>query len=914
MNLPNGQRWTILSPLLDELLDLPPPARAARLEALRAQETTLADELEELLDAADKAAAASFLAARVSRPVPGDEALVGTRIGAYVIEGPLGQGGAGSVWRARRADGRFDGEVAIKLLHLSLMGRAGAQRFEREGAILARLRHPHIAGLLDAGVLPSGQPYLVIELVEGQRIDEHCDQRRLNVEQRLALFDDVLSAVAHAHNHLVIHRDIKPGNILVTPDGRVKLLDFGIAKLMERDFGDETLTAQGQRSMTPGYAAPEQIRGEQVTTATDIYALGVLLHQLLSGRHPLDPQTGTLPTDWMRATVEHGPAPLSRAAAAGEDWAQGRAAACATPWPKLQRQLQGDLENIVALALRKRPSERYQTAAAFADDLRRHRASEPVSARPASLTYRFGKFARRHRAMLGAGLLLLISLGAGLTGTLMQARRAEQQAARAERERDHALRELAYTQSSGEFISFLLQEGDEKPFTAETLLARAETVIAQQFGTEPAQHAHLSLLVANLYGQAGLPAKSRPMLEQALQSAEKVHDAGLTAGIECQLAQDHASEGDFAQAQKLLEDALTRLQADLEREPSKRAICLQARSEVAFRQGDTKAALADAKASIEAMPPDQLGPTGRYGEMSVVLYATLASALNKAGQPAEAVKASRHAIDSLDAMGRGHTRQAIGLYNNLGVQLSRGGQTAEAEQAIQQALSISKGFGDVEPRLEGNYAIRLVDLGRGSEAVPLMQHAVQEIEARGDKRSAAVLMIQGAQAWCQSGDLAGCEQQLARTEAQLKANVPPGSPTFSGLAMSRAQLALRRGQTEAARDLLLQAVAGFDAAHDQSRMGIRALTLLARTQSQLGDLDKAQASADRAVTEARAALSGFGHSEWLGSALAARAMVQQARGEPQEALRTRQQALEELQATLNDAAPAIVELRQLMGR
>ena len=236
MTAPEPERWKQLSPLLDELLDLPGEGRALRIEALRAHDPGLATEVAALLDDAACADAAQFLAGSAHRASDeqgvGVATLKGQRIGAYVFEAALGHGGTGTVWRAHRADGRFEGAVAIKLLHLSLLGRAGAQRFEREGAILARLSHPHIARLLDAGVTPSGQPYLVLELVEGLRIDRHCDDRRLSVERRLALFNDVLAAVAHAHSHGVIHRDIKPTNILVTPAGVVKLLDFGIVKLL----------------------------------------------------------------------------------------------------------------------------------------------------------------------------------------------------------------------------------------------------------------------------------------------------------------------------------------------------------------------------------------------------------------------------------------------------------------------------------------------------------------------------------------------------------------------------------------------------------------------------------------------------------------------------------------------------------
>jgi len=291
MIVPDAERWQRLSPLLDDLLDLDPAQRRARLDALRAGDAALADELASLVADAEQAEQAQFLAGTAAPPPPDDAAaatLAGQRIGAYVLESPIGQGGTGTVWRARRADGRFEGAVAFKLLHPSLVGRTGALRFEREGKVLARLTHPNIAHLLDAGITPGGQPYLVLEFVDGERIDHHCDNARMDVAARVALFRVVLEAVAHAHRHLVIHRDIKPGNILVDAEGRVKLLDFGIAKLLQAEGAPDAddLTRDGHRALTPDYAAPEQLRGDEVSTATDVYALGVLLYQLLAGRHP----------------------------------------------------------------------------------------------------------------------------------------------------------------------------------------------------------------------------------------------------------------------------------------------------------------------------------------------------------------------------------------------------------------------------------------------------------------------------------------------------------------------------------------------------------------------------------------------------------------------------------------------------
>jgi tetratricopeptide (TPR) repeat protein len=431
---PDRARWPVLSPLIDELLDLPEAARAQRLAALRAQDPGLADELQPWLQEMAGLTDSGFLQAP-ARPAESAEpdgaepagepaSQADQRVGAYTLVRELGRGGMGSVWLARRTDGRYEGEVAIKFLQAGPFAAAGgARRFEREGRILARLAHPHIARLLDAGHVEGtgpggGQPYLVLEYVPGVPIDSHCQAQALPLAARLRLFLHVLDAVAHAHNRLILHRDLKPSNILVTPAGEVKLLDFGIAKLL--DPGDTAeLTQQAGNAYTLQYAAPEQLQGGEVTTATDVYALGVLLFKLLSGRLPLPGEGADRLALW-KAVVEQ-PAPrLSDsllASAAGERQA---------------RALRGDLDTIVAQALKKRPAERYANAAALAEDLQRHLAHLPILARPDAWAYRAAKFLRRHRMAVGAGSVAALALAASTAVALSEARQARQQQAQAE--------------------------------------------------------------------------------------------------------------------------------------------------------------------------------------------------------------------------------------------------------------------------------------------------------------------------------------------------------------------------------------------------------------------------------------------------------------------------------------------------
>src|SRR5262245_1811482 len=352
------ERWRAVGPYLDHALDLPIEERAGWLEFVRSQDEVLAADLRALLAEHDALHESRFLERSVPLPPQtGLTALTGQAVGAYRLVSRIGQGGMGSVWLAERCDGRFEGRAAIKLLNLALMGREGQERFRREGTILARLTHPHIAHLVDAGVSPTGQPYLVLEHVEGQRIDRYCDEHRLDVDARLRLFLDVVDAVAHAHANLIVHRDLKPANVLVRVDGTVKLLDFGIAKLLEggaqsgapRPPEATALTREGGGALTPEFAAPEQLTGGQVTTATDVYALGVLLYGLLSGQHPAGADVRS-PADLVRAIVDTEPRRVSDAVCSqGEDQhalAQ-HAANCGSAPPKLRRRLQGDLDTIV---------------------------------------------------------------------------------------------------------------------------------------------------------------------------------------------------------------------------------------------------------------------------------------------------------------------------------------------------------------------------------------------------------------------------------------------------------------------------------------------------------------------------------------------------------------------------------------
>ncbi len=485
MDALDKQRWIALSPLLDELLDLDEPARQRRLAEIRASDAATAEHLEALLmqDAALSAQgfleqpAAEQLQGGLDAPPLSAQApdLTGETLGPYVLERELGQGGMGAVWLARRADGRFEGEVAVKFLKSGLFGRGDSGRFAREGQILARLSHPHIARLLDAGLHHGHQPYLVLEYVDGLPIDRFCHVNGLDIESRVRLFLDVLSAVAHAHQRLILHRDLKPSNILVTTAGEVKLLDFGIAKLLDdatQPAAATELTQMAGSAFTPQYAAPEQVQQGDVTTATDVYALGVLLYQLLGGRHPTADDTQTH-LDRLKAVVDLVPKRLSEVASGQLDPVIARQA----------RLLRGDLDTILAKALKKAPSERYANAEQFASDLRHWLAHEPISARPDSRLYVLGRFVRRYRWSVAAGSAAVLALMGLTTLSVLQAHRAAEAEHQAQQRRQQADDLLSYM--LGEFADKLRPVGrlellDSVGSKALTYLAQDEQATPQE--------------------------------------------------------------------------------------------------------------------------------------------------------------------------------------------------------------------------------------------------------------------------------------------------------------------------------------------------------------------------------------------------------------------------------------------------
>jgi eukaryotic-like serine/threonine-protein kinase len=489
------KRWNRASKHLDDLLDLSAEEREASIDALSLLDPDVAVDVQTLLAAHRRLTSEGFLEADLSITPAGPSA--GLAVGPYVLTESIGHGGMGSVWRADRSDGRFKGSVAVKLLNPELIGKSSGDRFTREGQILAKLTHPNIARLLDAGLTATGQPFLVLELVDGSQIDRYCDAHGTRVNARLLLFLDVLAAVAHAHANLIVHRDLKPSNVLVTTGGAVKLLDFGIAKLLDAESGEDTpmLLTRGGGALTPKYAAPEQVTAGAITTATDVYALGVMLYELLTGVHPVgSPESAA---GLVRAIVEN--EPLRPSDVAPQD---------------VRAALRGDLETIIGKAMRKRPSERYASVVEFADDIRRYMQHQPISARPDSARYRAGKFMRRHRGPLTVAALVLLAVG-GLvsyyTYELRRARdRAELQAVKSAR-----MNELLTSVLRGA-DPFRTPDGREIEPTVRSLLDGSVVRIKTELADRPDLQAEMFNVIGQTYERMGLHDTAMPLLEQAL--------------------------------------------------------------------------------------------------------------------------------------------------------------------------------------------------------------------------------------------------------------------------------------------------------------------------------------------------------------------------------------------------------------
>jgi serine/threonine-protein kinase len=709
--------WQRIAALVDEALDLPEAERPAFLARVGARDPELGRELEAFL--AGEAASRGFLDGSVGaradalmRAMAGDARswdavqLEGARIGPYRVLRELGRGGMGVVLLADRVEGGFEQRVALKLVRRGLDSAEILARFAAERQILARLQHDNVARLLDGGATEAGQPYFAMEYVEGVPLTDYCEGQRLGTAGRLRLFLQVCDAVDYAHRNLVVHRDLKPSNVLVSPRGQVRLLDFGIAKVLAAapDAGGRisAVTQVEARALTPQYAAPEQLRGLPVSTSTDVYSLGVVLHELLCGRPPYRVD-GLSPAEVERLVVEKEPPPCSSAVAG-----PGTAA--------LARELRGDLDTIVAVALRKEPERRYASVGALADDVRRHLAGRPVAARGDRWTYRASKFVRRHRVGVAASAVMGLTLVGGVVATVWQAREALRQARRAEEVKRFT------------FSLFELSDPDAakgKEVTARELLERGARRVEAELAGQPELQSEMLLYLGGIYHRLSLDAEGRPLREKALALRRLAGADELAVGeAELALGASHLSLGDTARAEEHIAQALEARRRRLGEEHVSTAVARGLLGRARFQRGDA--------ASAEPLLRQAVSALRRHGPGSEDL-ATNVTALglvrHEAGDLAEAEALYREGLELRRRLfGEDHSQVATSLFNLAAVMKDRG-DLAGAEAQYRQVLAIHRRLlGDPHEVVAtdlNNLGTTLLARGRFGEAEALLRESLE---------------------------------------------------------------------------------------------------------------------------------------------------------------------------------------------
>jgi eukaryotic-like serine/threonine-protein kinase len=792
------EEWQRVKKILGDALDLDPASRGTFIAAACAGDERLRQKVETLAAAADgdwdlvDAAPAARLAAFFDEA---PRSRVGERIGAYEILSELGHGGMGMVYLAGRADDEFQKKVAIKLMRPGTASEDALRRFRSERQIAASLDHPNIARLLDGGTTGAGEPYFALEYVEGEPLIEWCNHRRLAIDDRLRLFREICAAVQHAHQGLVVHRDIKPGNIFVTSTGTPKLLDFGIAKLLQPEGAAAAPAETGtlMRLMTPEYASPEQVRGRRVTTASDVYSLGVVLYELLSGRQPYRVTTGD-PEEMIRVVCERDPERPSTAVARPD--ATGSAADAG-----LARRLRGDLDAIVLKAMRKEPELRYASADQLSEDIGRHLAGVPVLARRGTAGYRAGKFARRHRLGFAAAALVLAALAGGIVMTVREARRARAAEARAQR-RFNDVRQLANS-FLNEFHDSIKQLPGSTP--ARRLLVQKGLAYLDSLSREASEDASLLRDLADGYQRLGdlqgSPGEGSAML-------------GDMAGAQASLRKCAALREKLVASR----DALPQDRLDLARAYSRLANTFTLDGNASGAVEFSRKALAVFSAEQAANPADQ-----KVLHSIASAELTLGSSHQIANSPDDALAAFRRGLAMNQRLCASDPTDVpacrgvfVGYYKIGNLEIERD-RPVEAAAAYRDAVRIAEGFHRGEPG-NGMYQRDLAFAAGGLGAALLDQ-----------------------------GDATGAEEQF-RTESQLMrslADADPGNTNpriWLGEAVRNGGNALiARGDMTAGRArigesaAMLESVVATDPANFSARME------LAQTYRDMGKSYSAQA-------------------------------------------------------------------------
>ena len=731
--------------IFDAALDLPPREREAFVEAECGGDAALKALVDRLLaSTSDDGEASGIRAAgalegplwdRVVRDIDEDAPLeAGTFVGRYRILREVGRGGMGVVHLAERADGAFEQRVALKRIKRGVDSDDVLRRFERERRILARVTHPDIAHLLDGGVDAEGRPYLVMEFVDGKPIDAWCDTYRLDLPARLRLFLRVAKAVHEAHRNLIVHRDIKPSNILVTEGGHPKLLDFGIAKVLDDDSAGEA-THTGARPMTPAWASPEQLSGGAVTISSDVYQLGLLLYRLLTGRTPYRAGANRAPEQIARAVMEDEPTRPSAAIAdpaldpsAGLDGgaaAEEVARLRGTTPARLAGELQGDLDTIILTALRKEPERRYASVAGLVDDVQRHLDGRPVSARPDTLFYRAGKFVRRNKLAVGALAIAMASL-LGFAVTMGV------QNARVTHERDRANTEAETSRQVSQFLTDLFKVADPNvsrggDITAREILDRGAKSIDEKMPEPSLVRARLKRTLGDVYENLGLYHEAEPMHREAYENTVrfKGEDDEESLSARTDWATILWRLGRYAEAEPMLVDVLGRRRASL---GMGHPDTLRAANAVASLWHTTGRFAQAEPLYREAFEASQrtLGDSDRF---TLGLANNLANALDNIGKGDEGLELRRWAYDNMRrALGPDH-KDTLGTGMNYATDLRDHRRYEEARVLMESiATAQRRVLGDRHPDVlstQREISILLLDLGRPWEAARLGEQTLE---------------------------------------------------------------------------------------------------------------------------------------------------------------------------------------------
>jgi serine/threonine-protein kinase len=800
-------RWDEVEALFDEALELPPEKRAEWLDAAAA-DPELRRRVDDMLDAHARAESEGFLEA--SAIASSEVGLAGETVGPYRVVEELGRGGMGVVYLAERADGQFEHAVALKVVKRGLDTDQISQRFLQERQILARLRHPHIGRLLDGGVTSAGQPYFVMEYINGVPLTDYCDEHQLPVDSRLQLFQQVAEAVQYAHRNLVIHRDLKPSNILVTENGTVKLLDFGIAKLVDDD--NSVITRTGMRVLTPAYASPEHEAGDLVTTAADVYSLGVVLYELLAGQLPRpkgDSKSSFVPRP---STVVTSGTTLTDSEGVTKTFTPERISSDRGTRPEqLRRRLSGDLDAICLKALRPEPDERYDSAAAFLDDVKRHLAGLPVAARAGATGYRFRKFVQRNRVLVLATVFVILSLAGGLAAALWQAQRAQEAAVRAETEAATAEQVKDYLVTVFSTSNPWEQPGGAE-LTARELLERGVAQI-DTLGDKPVVQAELLDVLGNAYGGLGHFEEARSLLERALEKRRE--SRGLeheeVAESLMSLAGLLMDMGLYDEAEPLFRDALDMRRRLLEPDDDRIAAALNdlaALLNTSDRYEEAEPLLRESLAIQRRIHPES------HPSVAVTM-ANLAGVLRDKGAYDEAEELYREVL----AMQR---RLYDGAHPNLATTLSTfasllidRGRLEEAKSFLMESVAMREQlFGALHDRTAGaqyRLAKLLLDTGDSVEAVSLFRKALQvseEVNGR-DHWKTAVARIGVGRALTALGRYAEAESNLVPAHVFFEredAGGPPSGPRLVLEALVELYAAWGRPQQAARFEAALEAL------------------------------------------------------------------------------------------------------------